>query len=183
MQKINYFEALEELSVMSSRVIFLSLESTRSHLSQSLKECEKIQSDAIDKTCSLELALFTDFLTPIERHTIAQLSHIMLKSIEKCIKIICQKIQRPSSEKKQKFASEIKELSQILEDSVFVLKKIKKPNQTPPVYEFRQKIFEIRNATRTPHKKQGSYANLTYELCEELSNFFDSLIEIMLCNI
>ena len=183
MQKINYFEAIEELSVMCSRVIFLSSENTRPHLSTALKECEKIQSDATERVCSLELSLFAEFLTPIERNTIAELCHIILHTIEKCIHIMCQKIQRPQPEKKQKSATEIKELSKLIEESVFVLKKIKKPNQTPNISEFRKKLSEVRKATRAPHKKQGFYANLTYELCEELSNFFDKLIEIMLCNI
>lgn len=183
MQKINYFEAIEELSVMCSRVIFLSFESTRQHLSNALKECEKIQSDATEKVCGLELSLFAEFLPPIERNTIAELCHIILNTIEKCIHIMCQKIQRPQPEKKQKIATEVKELSKLIEESVFVLKKIKKPNQTPNISEFRKKLSELRKATRAPHKKQGSYANLSYELCEELSNFFDKLIEIMLCNI
>ena len=183
MQKINYFEALEDLSVMCSRAIFLSFEATRPKLTEALKECEKIQQNATDKVCALEISLFAEFLPPIERHTIAELSHTALKTIEKCMYIMCQKIQRPQNEKKQKYALEITELSQIIEESVFVLKKIKKPNQTPKIYEFRKKASELKKAIRAPHKKQGSYANLTYEMCEELSNFFDKLIEIMLCNI
>ena len=183
MQKTNYFEALEELSIMCSRTIFLSFESTRPRLCNAQKECEKIQYDATKKVCEVELSLFADFLPPIERHTIAELSHIILKTIEKCIHIICQKIQRPQSEKKPKFTPEIKELSQIIEESIFMLKKIKKPNQTPKISEFREKIAYIRHAIRTPHKKQSSYANLIYDLCEELSDVFDKIIEIMLCNI
>ena len=183
MQKTNYFDDIEELSVMCSRVIFLSLESTRPHLSNALKECEKIQSTATEKVCGLELSLFAEFLPPIERNTIAELCHIILNTIEKCMYIMCQKIQRTQSERKQKSATEIKELSKLIEESVFVLKKIKKPNQTPNILDFRKKLSEVRKATRAPHKKQGSCTNLTYELCEELSNFFDKIIEIMLCNI
>ena len=182
MQKINYFESLETLAQACSRVIFLSLENTRSKLINHLKECEKIQLDATQSACDTELSLFADFLPPIERHTIAELSHSLLEIIEKSIHIMCQKIQRTPSEKKSKYASDIKILAQIIEDSIAMLKKIKKPNQTPKISEFREKVLEIRKSLRAPHKKQGSQL-LIYELCEDLSKLFDKIIEIMLCNI
>ena len=96
---------------------------------------------------------------------------------------MCQKIQRPQSEKKQKYVSEIKNLSQIIEESIFMLKKIKKPNQTPKITEFREAEKEIRKVLRPTHKKQTPLSNLLYELCEQLSYMFDKIIEIMLCNI
>lgn len=183
MQKINYFEALEELFTSAQRVVFLSLDNSRSRLSNSLKECEKIQQAATDSVCSLELALFAEFLPPLERNTIAETAHILLNVIEKSIRIMCQKMQRPSNEKKQKNALYIKELSAILEQSIFMLKKIKKPNQVPDVTSFRKTLSELRKSMRQQHKKQGSHLQLNYDLCEELSNCFDKIIEIMLCNI
>lgn len=183
MQKMNYFEVLEELCINSQRVVFLSLEGSRPRLASSLKECEKIQQDATDTLCSLELSLFAEFLPPLERNTIAELAHSLVKIIEKSIYIMCQKIQRPSNDKKQKYATDIKALSAIIEESVFVLKKIRKPNQTPDVAKFRSTLFELRKSTRQAHKKQSLYATLTYELCEEMSNCFDKIIEIMLCNV
>ena len=183
MQKTNYFETLEALSIECSRVIFLSLESTRARLSSALEECEKIQQIAIKKVCELDLSLFADFLPPIERNNISELGHTILVTIEKCIYIMCQKIQRPQSEKKQKYVSEIKNLSQIIEESIFMLKKIKKPNQTPKISEFREAEKEIRKVLRPTHKKQTPLSNLLYELCEQLSYMFDKIIEIMLCNI
>ena len=182
MQKINYFEALEALSQECSRAIFLSLDNTRSRLLISLKECEKIQLDATRSLCDLEALLFVDFLPPIERHTIAELSHSLLEIIEKCIRIMCQKIQRPPSEKKQKYASDLKALSQMIEESIAMLKKIKKPNQTPDMLKFREKALELKKSLRTPHKKQSPQV-LIYELCEDMSRLFDKIIEIMLCNI
>lgn len=183
MQKINYFEALEELCISSQRVVFLSLENSRPRLTNSLKECEKIQQDAIDTLCALELSLFAEFLPPLERNTIAELAHSLMKIIEKSIYIMCQKIQRPTNDKKQKYSSDIKTLSAIIEESVFVLKKIKKPNQTPDIATFRKTLTELRKSTRQAHKKQNFHAFLAYELCEELSNCFDKMIEIMLCNL
>ena len=182
MQKINYFEALEELATLCSRAIFLSLESTRSHLINHLKECEKIQRDAVQKACDTELVLFSDFLPPIERHTIAELLHSALRIIEKCIYVMCQKIQRNASERKAKYADEITLLSQITEESVLMLKAIKKPDQTPRTVEFRETLLRTRKLLRAPHKKQGSQL-LIYELCEELSSFFDKIIEVMLKNL
>ncbi len=182
MQKTNYFEVLDELAKDCSRAIFLSLENVRSRLISSLKECEKIQLDALRKSCELELSLFGDFLPPIERHTIAELSHKLLKIIEKCIYIMCQKIQRPSNERKAKYNAELKALSQIIEESISMLKKIKKPGQTPNLNEFRKKVTETRKMLRAPHKKQGPQL-LIYELCEDISDLFDKIVEIMLCNI
>ena len=182
MQKINYFEALETLAQECSRAIFLSLENTRSKLINALKECEKIQLKATQSVCDLEMLLFSDFLPPIERHTIAELSHSLLDIIEKTIYIMCQKIQRPPSEKMQKYASELKEISQMIEESVAMLKKVRKPNQTPDISKFREKIHETRKVLRVPCKKQSSQP-LIYELCEDISKLFDKIIEIMLCNI
>ena len=183
MQKTNYFELLEELSLLCSRAVFLAVNSTRAIIQKALAECTELQEQSTKKICELELALFTDFLPPLERQSIAKAAHGMSSVIEKCSHIIFQKTQRTGYDKRAKAPDACITLSQMLEESVRLLKKIKKPNQTPRLNEFRETLNASRKASRVSQKRQGAYSLLLCELREELSDCFDKVIEIMLCNI
>lgn len=183
MQKNNYFEILEELAALSTRAVFLTSVSTRTLLQQSLCELESIQARAIEKICALEHLLFNDFLPPLERHSIAEASHSICRVIEKCYHVIYQKILRAGYDKRAKSTDSCLALAELIEDSVRLLKKIKKPNQIPKLEEFRKKLLLARLASRTPQKRQGNTNHHLNEIREELSDCFDKIIEIMLCNI
>lgn len=183
MQKINYFELLEKIALLSARAVFLASANTKTLLQKSLSETEKIQSQCVEEICTLEEFLFTDFLPPLERRSIAEAAHGMGRIVECSAKIIYQKLQRPSYDKRSKEQEICVELSKILEESISLLKKIKKPNQTPRAKEFRQILLTARNASRSSQKRQSPSALCMTELREELSDCFDKIIEIMLCNI
>ena len=102
MQKINYFELLEEISMLSTRAVFLSAENTRSALQKSISECQKLQEESLEKICAVENFLFTDFLPPLERRSIAEAAHGMGKIIECSYQIIYQKLQRSGYDKRIK---------------------------------------------------------------------------------
>ena len=183
MQKNNYFEALEELASLSTRAVFLTSSSTRTLMQQSLCELEEIEATATKKICELELSLFNDFLPPLERHSIAEVAHSIGRVIEKSCLIVYQKSLRAGYDKRTKASEVCIILSELIEDSIKMLKKIKKPNQNPKLTEFRNKLLLARKAARAPQKRQGSLSALSGELREELSDCFDKIIEIMLCNI
>jgi uncharacterized protein Yka (UPF0111/DUF47 family) len=183
MQKINYFELLEELSVLSARAVYLTSCKSRAQLQRSLTEISSIESKATLILNGLEEALFKDFLPPLERRSIAEAGHRLCKTIWSSAMILGQKSQRMGYDKSFKEYEVCVELSKLIEESVSMLKKIKKPNQTPKAEEFRKLLNSSRSASRLSSKKQSSTQNLFCELREELSDCFDGIIEIMLCNI
>ena len=183
MQKINYFELLEEISLLSNRAVFLATGNTRQALQRALNECYDLQKICLQKICALEEHLFTDFLPPLERRSIAEAAHGMGKIIECSYQIIFQKLQRSVYDKRIKEQEVCIKLSEILEESIGLLKKIKKPNQVPRAKEFREILLCARKSSRASQKKQSPSALCMNELREELSDCFDRIIEIMLCNI
>ena len=183
MQKINYFELLEEISVLCTRAVFLASQNSRSLLQKSICECRALQEQYLQKACALEDFLFTDFLPPLERRSIAEAAHGMGRIIECSDHIIFQKLQRSGYDKKAKEQDTYVKLAKLLEESVALLKKIKKPNQLPRSKEFREMLLSARKSSRSSQKKQSPSALCMTELREELSNCFDRIIEIMLCNI
>lgn len=183
MQKINYFEILEELALLCSRSVFLAVSSSRSQLQKALTEAYEAEAHATEMLNELEGALFKDFLPPLERRSIAEASHRLCKIISLSAQILSQRTHRPLSEKHLNEARGCIELSVILEESVTMLKKIKKPNQLPKSAEFRKILNGLRISSRAAQKKQNQASQLLCELREELSACFDGIIEIMLCNI
>ncbi|MBO7302769.1 MAG: hypothetical protein J6U68_01120 [Clostridia bacterium] len=183
MQKTNYFELLEELASLSTRAVFLATGGSRQLLQKAQAEINSLRLRASETVCSLELSLFTDFLPPLERRSIAEAAHKISKIIERSSQVIFQKLQRPSYDKRSKESDVSLKLAELLEKELSLLKKIKKPNQTPDVIKFRKILNEARTLSRSSQKKQTPYALSMSELREELSDCFDAIVEIMLCNI
>ena len=183
MQKINYFEILEEISLLCTRAVYLTSSSTRPALQKSLLEGTELQKQCIQKISTLEGFLFTDFLPPLERRSIAEAAHEMGKIIERSNQIIFQKLQRSGYDKRARDTADFIRLAEIIEESVGLLKKIKKPNQIPKSKEFREILSSSRITSKSYQKKQSPSSLCQAELREELSNCFDKIIEIMLCNI
>ena len=183
MQKTNYFELLEELASLCTRAVFLASTGSRQLLQKSQSEINSLQAQATERICDLELSLFTDFLPPLERRSIAEAAHGIGRVIERSSHVIFQKLQRPSCDKRSKDTDAALKLAELLEKELSLLKKIKKPNQTPDVIKFRKLLNEARVLSRASPKRQTPYALSLSELREELSSCFDAAVEIMLCNI
>lgn len=183
MQKINYFELLEEIALLSTRAVFLTSSGTRQSLQRALTECQELQNQCIEKVLSLEECLFTDFLPPLERRSIAEAAHGMAKIIDYSYRAVFQRLQRSGYDKRAKESNVCLKLAEILEESVKMLKKIKKPNHYPKAKEFREILLAERKKSRVTQKKQSPSLLCMSLLREELSDCFDKIIEIMLCNI
>ena len=189
MPKLNYFDSLERLALLSSRAVFIacSLQKPSSH-----GELVNIRHSADMTLCELEKTLFSDFMPPLERNNIAACAHSLERIMEKCSDILNYSYSKNFTEKKNKEAELCIRLSIAIEENIFRLRKIKKPEELPDFVGFRKLLSEARDAHSDLQKKLNSGAypknaqqtlNLIGRLRCELSRCFDDIVEIMLNNI
>ena len=190
MAKSNYFDSLERLGVLCHRAVFISCSSQSTRASNELLSIREI-SDKI--VCTLEKKLFSDFMPPLERATIAACAHSVLRVMDKCSEITSAKVGKNFYiDKKSKEAELCIRLCELIEENIFRLKKIKKPEEFPDFSGFRKLISEARcahiilqrrlNSGVYPRSAQHTLT-LLGQLRTELSHCFDDIIEIMLQNI
>lgn len=190
MPKLNYFDSLERLAIFCSRAVFISCSSQKV---ASANELAHLRIAADKCVCELERALFSDFMPPLERRSIAECAHALARVLEKCNEISNHRgCKNFLAEKKNKEAELCIRLAQLIEENIFRLRKIKKPDELPDLIGFRKLLCEARTAHACMQKKlcSGAYSkssqqlhSLTAELRCELSRCFDSIVEIMLNNI
>lgn len=190
MPKLNYFDALERLSLLASRAVFIacSVQKPSSH-----GEMVGLRHSADKTVCELERSLFGDFMPPLERNSIAACAHSLERIMEKCAEILNYRYSKNFfSEKKNKEAELCIRLAQSIEENIFRLRRIKKPQELPDFIGFRKMLCEARAAHASMQKKlsSGTYPksaqqaqNLIGKLRCELSRCFDDIVEIMLNNI
>ncbi len=190
MPKLNYFDSLEHLSVLCTRSVFLACGGAKP---SAQGELSLLRANADKCICELERALFSDFMPPLERGSIAECAHSLQRVMEKCTEILNYKAGKNLfAEKKNKEAELCIRLSQLIEENVFKLRRIKKPREFPDLVGFRRVLCEARSAHAHIGKRLsgGVYPksaqqlqNLIGALRVELALCFDSIIEIMLNNI
>ncbi len=190
MPKLNYFDSLEELSVICTRSVFLACTAQKP---STQSELTLLRTNADKSICELEKALFSDFMPPLERSSIAECAHSLVRVMEKCIEISNYRSGKNFlGEKKNKEAELCIRLSSLIEENVFRLRRIKKPKEFPDLVGFRRVLCEARTAHAHSGKKlwsgmypksSGQYIALLGALRTELSDCFDRIIEIMLNNI
>ena len=190
MPKINYFDSLERLGVLCNRAVFLACGSGRTSGNSELVTLRH----SVDKIiCELEKTLFCDFMPPLERANIAACAHSLGRITDKCAEIMNYRSTKNFfGEKKNKEAELCIRLAQSIEENIFRLRRIKKPEELPDFLGFRKMIFEARTAHALLQRKlnSGVYPKnaihslaLIGQLRCELSHCFDDIIEIMLNNI
>jgi len=190
MPKLNYFDALERLAVLASRAVFLACSAPKS---SAHGELVGLRHSADRTVCELEQTLFSDFMPPLERNSIAACAHSLERIMEKCAEILNYRGSKNFFyEKKNKEAELCIRLSQAIEENIFRLRRIKKPDELPDFIGFRKTLCEARSAHAALQKRlsSGLYPrtalqaqNLIGRLRCELSRCFDDIIEIMLNNI
>ena len=190
MAKFNYYSCLERLSVLSSRAVFIACSSPRSPRDVELASLKL----TADKTvCELERALFSDFMTPIEREDIARCAHWLSRIVESACELSTARGQKSFLlERKNKEADICIRLSQMIEESVSKLRRLKHPSQLPDIVGFRKLLCDARNWHAGIQRKLNAgiyprsaenYLLLLHRLCRTLDRCFDSIVEIMLSNI
>lgn len=188
MAKYNYFEALESLALYASDSVKIAC----SENSSPKKALEDIRIKSSQTLLSLESSLFSDFLPPLERDSIAAYAHTLKALIDTACEHFtlcrtCVSLRKKSEEERLciSLVSEIKE-------STAILKKIKKPGETPDIQKFRDILYKAIQAHTSELSKinsgilQKSMTPVilsTGRLRAQISHCFDSLIEIMLYNI
>ena len=188
MVKYNYFETLETLALYASDCVKIAC----SENSSSKKRLEDIRVSSSERLMSLENSLFSDFLPPLERDSIAAYAHTLKNLTDTACEhfTLCRTctVQKKKSEEEELcilLVSEIKE-------STAILRNLKKPGETPDIQKFRDILHKAIQAHISELSKISSGAlpkSLTPvilssgKLRASLSNCFDSLIEIMLYNI
>lgn len=190
MPKINYFDALERLSTLTSRAVFLACSTPKASYHS---EIVTLRHTADKTVCELEKALFCDFMPPLERNSIASCAHSLERIMEKCAEILNYRSSKGSFyERKNKEAELCICLAEAIEENIFRLRRIKKPSELPDFIGFRKTLCDARNAHAALQKRlsSGVYPKsaqqaqiLIGRLRCELSRCFDDLIEIMLNNI
>lgn len=186
MVKCDYFENLEKLASFSLSAVKLACSgSTKESFSSIRMSCDRL-------VCETEDALFSDFLPPLERDSIASAAHSLSWIVDRAgdLNSACE---AGSSLKKYNDEAEICiKLSEEIERHIKALRRIKHPNQMPNIQGFRKLLCDGRAAHGVMLKKlrsgalPKSYAEciiLTGKLRTELSVTFDLLVEIMLNNI
>ncbi len=190
MPKLNYFDSLERLSVLCTRAVFLACSAQKP---STHTELNSLRHSADKSVCELEKALFSDFMPPLERKSIAECAHSIERVMEKCSEISNYRSNKNFfHEKKNKEAEICIRLAQLIEENIFRLRRIKRPREFPDLIGFRKLLCEARSAHAHSQRKINSgiypkssqqFFTLVGDLRCELSDCFDSIIEIMLNNI
>lgn len=189
MVKHNYFDDLEGLSEIALSAVTLACRSekkgSKDGISELRRECDRM-------VCRTEDALFSDFLPPLERDGIAAVSHGLSRIVDRAAELLSDPSATPQFMQRNEEAEICVRLAAELRNDVYLLRRIKKPSDTPDLCGYRRLLSEGRAA----HKRMlcavraGSVSRshaeaviLTARLRTELSAVFDELVEIMLNNI
>ena len=190
MAKINYYEALEELSQLAAEAVRHGAEGGLSGLveaqSDLRRRCDR-------KICELENALFADFMPPLERDNIAACAHAFSRVIDKANDLAAASVGAWGvANKWNREGAVCVKLSEELVRHTELLRTIRKPKELPDLKGFRSLLAEGRRADAELVRRVNSGALpkscmrviiLTARLSSELSRAFDEIVEIMLNNI
>ena len=169
MAKYPYFEALEALADMAARAVRQAV----SELASPKKEDPlALRASAHKAMCEMEDALFSDFLPPIEREDLAALAHALVRVIDIAGECALLTHSRASTRAERWEGDLCLRLCKQLCADVILLKTIRNPKQMPALRDFRALLAK---AERTSSRYSPLRA--------ELSQAFDTLVEVMLHNI
>lgn len=189
MVKYNYFENLEKLSALSEASVKLACgtETTadRKSISELRRSCDRL-------ICELEDALFADFLPPLERDNIAACAHGLSRVVDKAADLLGNTSFPSVGIKANEEGKICIRLAEELNATISMLRRIRKPDETPNIQGFRKLLCEGRTAHNTMltrlhsgilPRSSAQAIIMTGRLRAELSHCFDELVEIMLNNI
>ncbi len=189
MAKFHYFESLEQLATLCEEVVQMGClpapHDAPRHLCAARRSCDGI-------VCSLEDALFSDFLPPLERDSIAACAHALSRVIDQASELVNRGAELAPTLRDNQEALLCIALAEELSRSVSLLRTITKPDRSPNMQGFRALLTQGRAAHLDTLSKlhQGalprsalSTAILLSRLRAELSHAFDELVEVMLNNI
>ncbi len=191
MTKLNYFDTLETLAKLISEGISAADAASGEGAKRTFKavkeECDRL-------VFSLEEALFSDFITPIERDNIAEFAHSLYRVLERTGALyfgaFSDGIRPPALLKRAMDLN--RRLCAGLTENIGLLKRLKKPDSVPDLASFRRLAGEARSLreeilcalkTGKLNSALSPAACAADELRLEIVRCFDKLVEIMLNNI
>lgn len=186
MQKTNYFDLLDTLAALADK----SVREVCSHPFQD--DGKTIQAEANRLLCECEKALFSDFLPPLERHSIATCAHALCRVIHATEALYAAPPLPSFGGRRTEECERCLTLSEQLREEVTLLRKLRKPREIPDLESFRKELLCAREAHNEMQKKilAGGLSRNASEsvhrlaaLRSALSSAFDTLIEVMLMNI
>ncbi len=189
MAKYNYFKALESLSECAYNA---TLAACSEKSMNSKKTISEIRSMADDILLSLENALFTDFLPPLERDDIAAYAHSLSRVIDTAAEHKALRATDKITRKKTAEEAVCLKIAEKIKESTTILKKLRGQSDIPDIQNFRQLLRSGFDSHSTELSKLSLGGNSaahaqtllsTARLRRELSLCFDSLLETMLNNI
>ena len=187
--KYDYFETLEQLSLHASDAVKLACTQTPKSDAQSISSIRKRADRLI---CELEDTLFSDFLPPLERETIAGCAHSLSRVVDQAAELFCHMTYASPIEKPNEEGKICLELCEKMVASIALLRRIRKPDELPDIQGFRALLSEGRRAhgamlsrihSGILPKSAAQTVILTGRLRAEISRAFDELVEMMLNNI
>ncbi len=187
--KYDYFATLEQLSILARDAVTLACSRAPTTEAPSIsalrKKCDRL-------ICELEDTLFSDFLPPLERETIAGCAHCLSRVVDQASELLCHAAYSTLGDKTNDEGRVCVTLSEKLVESISLLRRIRKPDETPDPQGFRALLAEGRHAHTAMlsrlhsgmlPKSAAQTIILTGRLRAELSRAFDEVVEIMLHNI
>ena len=187
--KYDYFETLEQLSHLAHEAVRLACSYAPSGDAQSIASIRKRADRLI---CELEDTLFSDFLPPLERESIAACAHCLSRVMDQASELLSYLALLPPAARVNEEGTVCIRLASHIRSSIALLPKIRKPDELPDAQGFRQLLSEGREAHAAMLTKlhagvlprsSAQAIILTGRLRSELSHAFDELVEIMLNNI
>lgn len=185
MVKYNYFEDLEKLSSLSLSAVIHACGGDSKPISRLRPECDAL-------VCKIEDNLFADFLPPLERDNIAAAAHCLYRIVDRVYDLRSEPSADSAFMKANDEAAVCVKLAEELSRAVFLLRRIRRPEEMPDLQHYRALLDEGRAAHRrmlcrvrsgAVSKSRAEAIILTGRLRGELALAFDEIIEIMLNNI
>ena len=200
MARPNYFDILEELSKNACEAV--SIACGQQHPESRKVNCKKekggkeslceLRARCDKMICSLEGDLFADFIPPLQRDNIASLAHGFWRIISRAVEHYTTASARQSVSEANDEERLCVLLCEKLSENTAMLRKIKNPETTPSLTEFRKILREAgeghsaylsRIGAGTVPRSCAMRAFSSARLRFEISRCFDCLIEVMLGNI
>lgn len=185
MVKYRYFETLEQLCALAENAVRLACGSVprgRTDISALRKSCDQL-------ICELENALFSDFLPPLERDSIAACAHGLSRVTDASEELLNH---RPNGWLRNEEGEVCVALAEELTRSIALLRHLRKPEKSPDLQGFRALLSKGRQLhqaqlwglrTGATPRSAAEAVLATGRLRGELSRCFDRVVEIMLNNI
>ena len=189
MGKYNYFDSLRKLSSLAEHAVGIACTNTATKDASATSSLRR-ESDRL--VCELEDTLFSDFLPPLERESIAACAHSLSRLVDRALELAAHTSQLPSAHRNYEEGRLCVRLAAELSRGIEQLQKIRKPNEMPDVQGFRKLLGEGRTAhgamlaqlhAGVLPRTMAQTIIMTGRLRAELSCAFDDLVEVMLHNI